>query len=619
MADSNPQIGSGDETEKMCWQCGRTFTTSMEVCPDDGARLIETDLEEQDDPLIGSVFDERFRIYRKLGEGGMGAVYSARRLDFETTVALKLLKLDFTSDEGIRKRFMYEARVISNLKHPHAIQVFDFGQTSEGHVYMVMELLDGESLADRLAYRFVTYREVFDIIPPICGVLGEAHTRDVIHRDLKPENIFLLEVDGNEEFPKLLDFGIAKHNRAETMTKSGTLWGTPAYMSPEQARGSAVGAPADIYGVGVMLFELITGNLPFNASTQMGYAVKHIKAPVRAPSTIPGLESIPPQLDEFIVRLLAKDPGARPESMEVVADTLEEIAENHFDDQLLDSIPAKEVDPIQLQRWLDEAPEVSEEMPDELLGGEESSEDLAETADFDNAETARMEASEAASRLAESFAEESDDEFPDTDENRSGSSSSQPLDDSDRDTASKSASRTRAADVETEIAGSETIALHDDQSDTEEQDEDASDRQETNRRHIIAVTAVAAVLIGIGFVLLPTDGTEQSVGELDTPEVSVDDGDTAPTDGESEPFDGAAAPIDANQAVSAAASHASTVLFNTVSIAGDIEPAELQEDIQQGDFSFLHQPLEEEHHEEPVEQEETDDQRQLREALEQTF
>ena len=331
----------------------------MEVCPDDGARLIETDIEDTGDPLIGTVFDGRFQILGKLGEGGMGTVYSARRLDFETEVALKLLKLDFARDDGIRKRFMYEARVISNLKHPHAVQLYDFGQTSEGHVYMVMELLSGESLADRLSYRFVTYREVFDIIPPICGVLHEAHLRDVIHRDLKPENIFLLEVEGNAEFPKLLDFGIAKHKREETMTKSGTLWGTPAYMSPEQARGASVGAPADIYGVGIMIFELISGNLPFHASTQMGYAVRHINEPPRPLSSIPGLDSVPPELDDFILSMLAKSPSDRPATMDEVARSLKRIRDEHFDDALLDTKPAEEVDAIALQRWIQEAPEIS--------------------------------------------------------------------------------------------------------------------------------------------------------------------------------------------------------------------------------------------------------------------
>lgn len=360
MAQSDSQALKGTEKEKICWQCGRSFSTGLTLCPDDGARLIELGIEDREDPLVGTVFDGRFRIYKKLGEGGMGAVYSARRLDFETNVAIKLLKADLVRDEGIRKRFMYEARVISNLKHPHSVRLFDFGQTAAGHVYMVMELLEGESLADRLAYRFVTYREIFDIVPPICGVLGEAHLQGVIHRDLKPENIFLLAVDGNHEFPKLIDFGIAKHHQAETMTKSGTLWGTPAYMSPEQARGDEVRGPADIYAIGVILYELICGNLPFHASTQMGYAVKHINEEARHLSSIPGLESVPGELDDFILSMLAKNPEDRPPSMEVVASTLLRIRDEYFDDELLDSTPAHEVDAVALQQWIKDAPDISQ-------------------------------------------------------------------------------------------------------------------------------------------------------------------------------------------------------------------------------------------------------------------
>ena len=560
----------------MCWQCGRTFTTAMEVCPDDGARLIETDVEDREDPLLGSVFDGRFRIYGKLGEGGMGAVYSARRLDFETDVALKLLKLDFTRNEEIRKRFMYEARVISNLKHPHAIQVFDFGQTSEGHVYMVMELLEGESLADRLAYRFVTYREIFDIVPPICGVLGEAHTRDVVHRDLKPENIYLLEVDGNEEFPKLLDFGIAKHNRAETMTKSGTLWGTPAYMSPEQARGGSVGAPADIYGIGIMLYELISGNLPFNASTQMGYAVKHLNEPVRPPSSIPGLDSIPEALDEYVVRMLAKEPEQRPTSMEDVAETLAAIRQEHFDDELLDGVPAKEVDPIGLQRWLDEAPEVDQELPSST-GGEESEAMLAETAAMAPMETG------------------------DGGDEDSSEASSDPRE-----------MPTRAVEEDTETrrveGAADTRVLETDGGVADEAsvDDDAGG----SRRRLWAlatgsVLALAVLSLVVWSVTGDSDDVEESAHSV-APDVEPDR--EHPEEVDEEPGT-PGTPLDVSEAAPSAAGHASTVIIESYGVVERLDPEEFDED-----FDFIHGAPEDE-----FDDDELDDRRELREALEETF
>lgn len=348
--------------ERICWKCGGTFH-ALDVCPEDGSRLLDLNPDDLADPMIGKLFDGKYRIVRKLGEGGMGTVYAARQINFERQVALKILKADYLRDENIKRRFMYEARTISNLRHPNSVRLFDFGQAPPHDFYMVMELLDGESLADRLAYRFLTYREIFDIIPPICGVLGEAHLADVVHRDLKPENIFLCRINGNAEASKLLDFGIAKHLTDETMTKSGTLWGTPAYMSPEQAKGDTVGAPADIYAIGVILYELISGNLPFSATTQMGLAMKHISVPARSLLSMPGLKSVPQELDDLILRTLQKDPAARPATMEELATALEQIRATCFDDALLDSVPAQEIDAIALQQWILAESSVEEELP----------------------------------------------------------------------------------------------------------------------------------------------------------------------------------------------------------------------------------------------------------------
>lgn len=355
----NPPVG-----EKICWKCGKHFGPDVSVCPEDGSRLLSVSPADLADPLVGQLFDRRFRVYKKLGEGGMGNVYSARQIDFERDVALKILKADFLRDENIRTRFMYEARTISNLRHPNALRLFDFGQAPDGSFYMVMELLEGESLADRLAYSFVSFRDVFNIVPPVCGVLYEAHESGVIHRDLKPENIFLVDVNNRDEFTKLLDFGIAKHLRDTTMTRSGTLWGTPAYMSPEQAKGDNVGAHADIYAIGIILFELISGNLPFSAETQMGLAMKHINVPARPLRSIPGLEDVvPPELDELVMQCLAKDPQERPQHAEIVAERLNAIKAAYFDDAKLAVIPAEEVDAIALQDWIAAEPDVSDEAP----------------------------------------------------------------------------------------------------------------------------------------------------------------------------------------------------------------------------------------------------------------
>jgi len=375
VADPSEQPAGGVADERICWQCGETYSAKLEQCPEDGSQLVELDPADTQDMLIGRVFDYRFRIVGKLGEGGMSHVYAARRLEGEGQVALKILKADFLRDPEVRKRFMYEARVISNLNHPNAVDLFDFGQAPDGSFYMVMELLQGGSLADRLDGGALTYRDIFHYVPPICGVLGEAHENDVIHRDLKPENIYLAQMGEELPVPKLLDFGIAKHLRSRTMTKNDQLWGTPAYMSPEQASGESVQGTADIYAMGVMVYELIAGVLPFRASTAMGYAVKHMHREVEPISSLPGTRDVPRRLESFVLHMLEKDPAERPPTMAHVAEELRAIRDQVFDNRLLGMIPAKQVHHDQLEEPVDDeaavAPgEMAAELDEALRGAE---------------------------------------------------------------------------------------------------------------------------------------------------------------------------------------------------------------------------------------------------------
>lgn len=328
----------------MCWQCGSTYQGDRETCPEDGAQLVELDPSETQDILIGRVYDYKYRIIGKLGEGGMSDVYSAKPVDGDRDVALKILKADFLRNEEVRKRFMYEARTISNLEHPHVVDLFDFGQSPDGSFYMVMELLEGQSLSSFLSDGDLDYGEILDIATPICGVLAEAHDRGVIHRDLKPENIYLTDDGADEWLAKLLDFGIAKHLRHQTvMTKSGALWGTPAYMSPEQAAGESVTEAVDQYAIGVILFEMVTGVLPFRATTSMGYAVKHMNQTAPHMTEVPGLKSVPTRLADLVAAMLQKDPSLRPPSMRAVSEELDAIRDELAEPGLLDFVPATEV------------------------------------------------------------------------------------------------------------------------------------------------------------------------------------------------------------------------------------------------------------------------------------
>lgn len=338
--------------EMTCWQCGRAFPGSTQVCPFDGTRLIALTIDEDYDPLLGQIIDDAYKLEARLGEGGMGTVYRCMDLNGSKQVAMKVLKADYLRDENIRRRFMDEARIIANLKHPNAVSMFDFGQMPDGNFYMIMELLQGESLAERLSYKFLSYKEILEIIPPMCEVLDEAHSMGIVHRDIKPENIYIQIDDDAIETPRLLDFGVAKQLENESFTRTGTLWGTPAYMSPEQARGDEVGAAADIYAIGIILYELIGGNLPFFASSQMGYAIKHMNEHPRSLLTMPGMQSVPKALDDLVLSTLAKNPADRPESMAELAQALRDIHTDHFDDTTLSLVPAEEVDPIALQEWI---------------------------------------------------------------------------------------------------------------------------------------------------------------------------------------------------------------------------------------------------------------------------
>ena len=356
-----PQLAAA--REKTCWQCGRTFVTAQEVCPEDGARLLDLVLEGRD-LLIGQTLDERYEVNRELAEGGMGKVYAAFDRRERRDVAIKVLKADYLRDETIRKRFMHEARIVANLSHPNVVNMYDFGQRPNGNFYMVMELLKGESLAERLARKFLSYREIVSIVPRICDALAEAHARGVIHRDLKPENIFIVtEPDGSER-AKLIDFGVARQAERQTLTQAGSLWGTPAYMSPEQCRGEQVSEGGDIYAMGVILYELVCGHLPFTAQNQMGYAVKHLHASPRAMKSAPGLTSPPDALDALVLTALGKTPADRPASMRAFADALDALVAEHFQDEaILNATPALEVDPEALKLWIAEGDEDLDEPP----------------------------------------------------------------------------------------------------------------------------------------------------------------------------------------------------------------------------------------------------------------
>ncbi len=260
-----------------------------------------------------------YRIVRKIGEGGMGAVYLAHHALLGRPAAIKMLLPALSSQREVVDRFFNEARATTAVSDPGIVQVFDFGFHGDGSAYIVMELLDGESLATRLERGPLALGDALRITRQVAGSLAAAHARGIVHRDLKPDNLFIVrdgEAQGGER-PKILDFGIAKlTNDASdrSRTRTGTVMGTPIYMSPEQCRGAGiVDHRADIYSLGCVLYHLITGRPPFDLEGMGEIISAHLREPPRAPSAwIPG---IPRAVDDLVLRCLAKAPDERFASM----------------------------------------------------------------------------------------------------------------------------------------------------------------------------------------------------------------------------------------------------------------------------------------------------------------
>lgn len=267
--------------------------------------------------LEGSLIDGRFEVIRKIGTGGMGSVYLARQKSMHRDVAIKVLNPDKVNDQDARERFRVEAAAVSRLKSPHTISVYDFGEDERGGLFLVMELLQGRPLSEILDRRgSVPIPMALEIVEQVLDSLAEAHRSGVLHRDLKPENIFVREDPGGGVFVKVLDFGIAKvvGGPMESRTWAGSVFGTPAYMSPEQVMGRELDVRTDLYAVAVVLFEMITGRLPITGETAIEVGIRKVRQ--RAPSIQQANPSVncSPEASAFVAMALEPDRNRRPSS-----------------------------------------------------------------------------------------------------------------------------------------------------------------------------------------------------------------------------------------------------------------------------------------------------------------
>lgn len=275
--------------------------------------------------LLGQVIDGRYKIFKKLGEGGMGEVYAAEHVHIDKKFAIKLLKSEIVSNQEAVTRFQQEARSSSSIKHRNIIAIEDFGKLSDGRIYMCMELLNGQALNDLIQTPQPIDRLLNILIQTGHG-LAAAHARNIVHRDMKPENIFVT-FQGNEDIPKILDFGIAKvagNEGQNNLTRTGTIFGTPFYMAPEQALGNPVDARTDIYAMGVIMYEVFAGSLPFQGESFMGILTQHITTDPEhvAQRAAKANRPLPPGLAEIIMMCLQKNPAQRFNTMDELVNAL---------------------------------------------------------------------------------------------------------------------------------------------------------------------------------------------------------------------------------------------------------------------------------------------------------
>ncbi|MFO0628822.1 MAG: serine/threonine-protein kinase [Polyangiales bacterium] len=273
------------------------------------------------DPLLGRVINGRFKILSVVARGGMGKVYRAEQSPLGRVVALKVLNPNYSgeNDPEFHKRFFLEASIVARLSHSNTVTLYDYGQTDDGVYFMAMELLEGRTLHRRLRDEGpIDAARALHITLQVCRSLREAHGLGVIHRDLKPANIFLLHRDDDRDFVKVLDFGLVKltDSDGESLTQTGLFMGSPKYMAPEQIRGEKVSPATDVYSLGVILFEMLTGRVPFDKPNSVNLLMAHVSDPVPALTEVKPDLSVPAAVEDLVYRCLSKSPEDRFASMD---------------------------------------------------------------------------------------------------------------------------------------------------------------------------------------------------------------------------------------------------------------------------------------------------------------
>ena len=310
------------EGARFCGGCGMAFSATE---TQGGALAAAVAAGPRE--MLGREIAGRYRILAKLGEGGMGAVFRAEQISLKRAVALKVLRPEMSRDPGLLRRFNAEAELVAKLSHPNTVAIYDFGQDSDGSLFIAMELIEGASLRGVLrdAGPLPPLRAL-GIAAQIAASLADAHAHAIIHRDLKPDNVMLQDRGRERDIARVLDFGIAKlrdDTRAtQLMTQAGDMLGTPQYMAPEQIRGEVIDGRTDVYALGCIVYEMLTGRMVFEAPTVMALLSKHLLELPQPPSQRRPDLAIAPALDALVLSAMAKVPAARPPTMEAYGETI---------------------------------------------------------------------------------------------------------------------------------------------------------------------------------------------------------------------------------------------------------------------------------------------------------
>jgi serine/threonine-protein kinase len=310
-----------EASQRVCSKCGSRYAPDVIFCPKDGCPLGSRHTTGGDDPYLGLQIQGQFRIERSIGIGSMGHVYRAHQTGIERQVAVKILHRDLMDNPMVIGRFHREAKLASQLTHPNLIQILMTGELPQvgadvgGEAYLIMEYLDGISLRSALAASggAIPLPRALHIILQACDGVGEAHLAGIVHRDLKPENVMLVVRGDDKDFVKVLDFGVARIESADSTvtTQAGAIFGTARYVSPEGARGETVGPPGDVYALATLLFECLAGRTPFDGDSPVAILIQQATEPAPGLRTVPRSSYVPEPIADLIARNLAKDPTAR--------------------------------------------------------------------------------------------------------------------------------------------------------------------------------------------------------------------------------------------------------------------------------------------------------------------